>query len=292
MKLVITGAGGMLGQDVVTVANSLGHQVTALAREDLDVTDPAQVEPTIVRAKPGAVINCAAYTDVDGAEQNEAEASLVNAEGAGFVADAAHKVDAKVVYVSTDYVFDGSKRGGYIETDDTDPIQAYGRTKLAGERATSLANGRSFIVRSSWLFGPGGSNFVETMLRMGGEGQPVMVVHDQVGCPTYTGHLAAGLVRLIDGGAYGVHHMAGGGSCSWYEFAQEIFRQAEVEAKVLSATSEMLDRDARRPTNSVLISGRETPIKLPSWERGLAEYLERRALLHKAEKAKRRKAAT
>ena len=276
MKVVITGAGGMLGQDVVTVANSLGHQVTALAREDLDVTDPARVERTIVREKPGAVINCAAYTDVDGAEENESEASLVNAEGAGFVAAAADKVGAKVVYVSTDYVFDGSKRGGYIETDETDPIQVDGRSKLAGERATSLADGRSFIVRSSWLFGPGGSNFVETMLRIGGEGKPVMVVHDQVGCPTYTGHLAAGLVRLIDSAAYGVHHMAGGGSCSWYEFAQEIFDQAGVECHVMSGTTEMLARPAPRPAFSVLGTERPDPIRLPHWRQGLAEYLAER----------------
>ncbi|MSO40685.1 MAG: dTDP-4-dehydrorhamnose reductase [Solirubrobacterales bacterium] len=283
MKLIVTGAGGMLGQDVVTVATSVGHEVTALSHDDLDVTDPAAVERAVTRQRPGAVINCAAYTDVDGAEANESTASQVNAEGAGFVADAAHQVDAKVVYVSTDYVFDGSKREPYLETDETEPLQVYGRTKLAGERATSLANGRSFIIRSSWLFGPGGGNFVETMLRLGGEGKPVMVVHDQVGCPTYTGHLGAALVRLVDSAAYGIHHMAGSGSCSWYEFALEIFRRSELDANVLSSTTEMLGRPAERPANSALVSGREIPIKLPGWERGLSDYLERRALLQKTE---------
>lgn len=273
----------MLGQDVVTVATSVGHEVTALSHDDLDVTDPAAVERAVTRQRPGAVINCAAYTDVDGAEANESTASQVNAEGAGFVADAAHQVDAKVVYVSTDYVFDGSKREPYLETDETEPLQVYGRTKLAGERATSLANGRSFIIRSSWLFGPGGGNFVETMLRLGGEGKPVMVVHDQVGCPTYTGHLGAALVRLVDSAAYGIHHMAGSGSCSWYEFALEIFRRSELDANVLSSTTEMLGRPAERPANSALVSGREIPIKLPGWERGLSDYLERRALLQKTE---------
>ena len=157
------------------------------------------------------MINCAAWTDVDGAEASEHDAELVNGEGASFVATAAANVGAKVLYVSTDYVFDGAKRGAYTESDEPDPINAYGRTKLAGERATALATKRSFIVRTSWLFGPGGGNFVETMLRLGQGGGPVVVVHDQVGCPTYTGHLAAGLVRLLDTESFGIHHMAGQG---------------------------------------------------------------------------------
>jgi dTDP-4-dehydrorhamnose reductase len=275
VKVLVTGAGGMLGQDVVSVARGLKHEVLPLSRDDLDVTDPARVERTIVRERPGAVINCAAWTDVDGAEEREEEASLVNGEGAGFVASAAAKVEAKTLYVSSDYVFDGAKKGPYLESDEPNPIQAYGRTKLAGERATALADGRSFIVRSSWLFGPGGGNFVETMLRLGSGDAPVLVVNDQVGCPTYTGHLAIGLVRLIDSTAYGVHHMAGAGSCSWYEFAGEIFRRAGIQAKVMAATSDMLDRPAKRPANSVLESGREAPIRLPEWQRGLADYLER-----------------
>ena len=275
MKVLVTGAGGMLGQDVASVARGLKHEVVALSRDELDVTDPARVERTIARERPGAVINCAAWTDVDGAEENEAEASLVNGEGAGFVASAAAQVEAKTLYVSTDYVFDGTKKGPYLESDEPGPIQAYGRTKLAGERATALADGRSFIVRSSWLFGPGGGNFVETMLRLGSGDAPVLVVNDQVGCPTYTGHLAIGLVRLIDSTSYGVHHMAGAGSCSWYEFAGEIFRRAGIEANVMAATSDMLDRPATRPSHSVLESGREAPIRLPEWQRGLADYLER-----------------
>jgi dTDP-4-dehydrorhamnose reductase len=276
MKLLITGAGGMLGRDVATVASRQGHQVIALTHADLDVTDPARVERTITRQRPGAVINCAAWTKVDDAEQMEREASLVNGQGAGFIADAAAKVDAKLLYVSTDYVFDGTKAGPYTESDDPAPLQAYGRSKLAGERATALLNRRSFIVRSSWLFGPRGENFVEAMLRLGDRGGPVVVVHDQIGCPTYTGHLAVGLVRLIDGGAYGVHHMAAEGSCSWYEFAMEIFRQAEIVTRVMATNSEEMARPAKRPANSVLASGRETPIRLPPWRRGLSDYLARR----------------
>jgi dTDP-4-dehydrorhamnose reductase len=275
MRVLVTGADGMLGHDVVRVAEDMRHQVITMSHDDLDVTDPARVDRMITRERPGAVINCAAWTNVDGAEESEREASLVNAQGAGFVADAANKVDAKIVYLSTDYVFDGNN-GPYGESDDPAPINAYGRTKLAGERATALVNGRSFIVRTSWLFGPHGGNFVETMLRLGEGGGPVVVVHDQVGCPTYTGHLAVGLLRLIDSASYGIHHMIGGGSCSWYEFALEIFRQAEVVTRVMASTSDMMERPAKRPANSVLVSRRSAPIKLPPWQRGLSDYLVRR----------------
>jgi dTDP-4-dehydrorhamnose reductase len=275
MKVLVTGAGGQLGHDVVRIAQDIRHQVVALGHEDLDVTDPAKVERLITRERPGAVINCAAWTNVDGAEESVHEASLINSQGAGFVADAAAKVDAKVVYISTDYVFNGTN-GPYGESDDPAPINAYGRTKLAGERATALVNGRSFIVRTSWLFGPHGGNFVDTMLRLGQGGGPVVVVHDQVGCPTYTGHLAVGLLRLIDSAAYGIHHMAGEGSCSWYEFAMEIFRQAEVVTRVMASSTDMMARPAKRPANSVLVSRRSAPIKLPPWQRGLSDYLARR----------------
>jgi len=266
----------MLGSDVCIVADRQGHEVVPMDHDELDVTDQKRVARLIKRERPGAVINCAAYTNVDGAEDMEADALQVNGEGAGFVASAAAGVDAKVLYVSTDYVFDGSKKGAYTESDETAPLQAYGRTKLAGERATARATKRSYIVRTSWLFGPEGGNFVETMLRLGEGGGPVVVVHDQFGCPTYTGHLAIGLLRLIDSEAFGIHHMAGQGSCSWYEFAMEIFRQSGVVTRVMASTTDTMERPATRPANSVLGSGREAPIRLPEWERGLADYLVRR----------------
>ena len=171
----------------------------------------------------------------------------VNGDGAGNVAAAAAERGASVVYVSSDYVFDGAKGEPYVETDQPAPLSAYGRTKLAGEEATTAANKRHFVVRSSWLFGIGGGNFVETMLRLAADHGEVLVVRDQVGSPTYTWHLAYGLVRLIEGVEFGIHHMAAAGSCSWYEFAREIFEQAKVECKVLSATTEMLGRPAPRP---------------------------------------------
>ena len=182
-----------------------------------------------------------------------------------------------VVYVSTDYVFDGAKGAPYVESDQPAPLSAYGRTKLAGEEATVAANKRHFVVRSAWLFGIGGPNFVETMLRLAADHGEVLVVRDQVGSPTYTWHLAYGIVRLIEGIEYGIHHMAAAGQCSWYEFAREIFEQAKVECKVLSGTTEMLGRPAPRPPFSALTSQREHAIRLPSWQDGLAGYLAQRA---------------
>jgi dTDP-4-dehydrorhamnose reductase len=276
LKLLVTGAGGMLGRDVALAAEMAGHDVAALARTDLDVTDPERARERFEWERPDAVINCAAWTDVDGAEEHEDEAMAVNGIGAGHVAATAAVVGATVVYVSSDYVFDGSKDSPYVEGDQPAPLSAYGRTKLAGEEATAAANSRHFVVRSSWLFGVGGRNFVETMLQLAADHGEVLVVRDQIGSPTYTWHLASGLLRLIEGSAWGLHHMAAGGQCSWYEFAREIFDQAKVECRVLSGTSEMLGRPAPRPRFSALATQREHAIVLPEWRDGLAGYLAQR----------------
>jgi len=276
MKLLVTGAGGMLGRDVMLAAGNAGHDVVGFGHTELDVTDAAAFEAKLEGERPDVVINCAAWTDVDSAEGAEEAAMAVNGTGAGKVAAAAAAVDASVVYVSSDYVFDGAKRAPYLESDQPAPLSAYGRTKLAGEEATTAANPRHFIVRSSWLFGIGGGNFVETMLRLAADHGEVLVVRDQVGSPTYTWHLAYGIVRLIEGVEFGIHHMAATGACSWYEFAREIFEQAQVECKVMSATTEMLGRPAPRPPYSALISQREHAIELPPWQEGLAAYLSQR----------------
>jgi dTDP-4-dehydrorhamnose reductase len=276
MKILVTGAAGMLGRDVMLAAGNAGHQVVGFGHAELDVTDAAAVSAKLEGERPGVVINCAAWTDVDGAEEDESGATAVNGEAAGNVAAAAASVEASVVYVSSDYVFDGSKGAPYVETDQTAPLSAYGRSKLAGEEATRAANKRHFVVRSAWLYGTGGSNFVETMLRLASDHGEVLVVRDQVGSPTYTWHLAYGIVRLIEGVEFGIHHMAAAGACSWYEFAREIFDQAKVECKVMSATTEMLGRPAPRPPYSALTSQREHAIELPSWQDGLAAYLAQR----------------
>jgi dTDP-4-dehydrorhamnose reductase len=277
LKVLITGGGGMLGRDVAVAARDVGHEPVVLPRAELDISDREVVEQAFIEHYPGAVVNCAAWTNVDGAEEHLDEASDVNGRAAGHVAAAAAAVGASVIYPSSDYVFDGSKEEGYVESDRVGPLSAYGMSKLAGERATAAANERHWIVRSSWLFGVNGRNFVDTMLGLAQDREEVIVVRDQIGCPTYTGHLAAGLVRLLDGEAYGVHHMAGGGRCSWYDFAVEIFSQAGLDTRVLSMTSDMLDRPAPRPAYSVLVSEREHPVLLPDWREGLADYLAERA---------------
>jgi dTDP-4-dehydrorhamnose reductase len=277
LKVLITGAGGMLGRDVALAARDVGHEPILLTHAELDIGDREATEQAFVEHYPRAVVNCAAWTNVDGAEEHLAEAKDVNGRGAGNVAAAAAAVGASVIYPSTDYVFDGSKEEGYVESDKVGPLSAYGMSKLAGERETAAANERHWIVRSSWLFGVNGRNFVDTMLGLARDRDEVIVVRDQIGCPTYTGHLAAGLVRLLDTEAYGVHHMAGAGRCSWYDFAVEIFRQAGLDTRVLSMTSDMLDRPAPRPAYSVLLSEREHPVLLPDWQQGLADYLAERA---------------
>ena len=277
MKVLVTGAGGMLGQDVVRAAEFVNHEVVALQRADLDITDPRAVRRVMGAQRPHAVVNCAAWTDVDGAETEEAAATEVNGVGAGIVAAEAADVGAVVVHPSTDYVFDGTSRRPHVESDRPNPLSAYGRSKLSGEIEVAAAAEHHFIVRSSWLFGAGGDNFVETMLRLAADLGDVVVVRDQIGAPTYTAHLADAIVRLIDSADYGIHHIAGSNECSWYEFAVEIFRQAGVDARVLSCTTEEFLRPAPRPAYSVLGTERPYPIVLPDWQEGLAGYLRERA---------------
>lgn len=276
MKLLVTGAAGMLGRDVMLAAGNAGHAIVGYGRAELDVTDPGQLDRRLELERPDVVINCAAWTDVDGAEDAEDAAFAVNGSGAGNVAAAAAKVEARIVHISTDYVFDGVKGAAYVESDQPAPLSAYGRTKLAGEEAVAAANKRHFIVRSAGLFGIGGRNFVDTMLRLSEAQSEVTVVRDQVGSPTYTWHLAYGVVRLIEGIEYGIHHMAAGEQCSWYEFAREIFEQANVECRVLSITSDEFGAAAPRPAFSALVSQREHAIRLPPWRDGLAGYLAQR----------------
>jgi dTDP-4-dehydrorhamnose reductase len=276
VRLMVTGAAGMLGHDVVRIAEQAGHEIVAFAREDLDITESVAVEGAVLAEQPEAIVNCGAWTDVDGAEADLEGATAVNGAGAANVAAAADRIGSKVVFPSTDYVFDGTKGEPYVEADEVNPLSAYGKSKLAGERETAANNSRHFIVRASWLFGVNGKNFVATMLELGRTLDEVVVVKDQVGCPTYTGHLAEGLVRLIEWNDYGVYHMAGAGECSWYEFAIEIFHQAGLECRVLSTTTDELGRPAPRPAYSVLGTERATTIHLPDWREGLAAFLAER----------------
>jgi dTDP-4-dehydrorhamnose reductase len=277
MRLLVLGSGGMLGRGVAGHAAHLGHDVVALDHSDLDVTDAANIARIVSAVGPRAIVNCAGFTDVDGAEANEARALRVNGDGAGFVARAAAEAGARVVHVSTDYVFDGSNTEPWLESDQVAPLQAYGRTKLAGEQAVAEANAEHAIVRTAWLFGAGGANFVETMLRLGAERDEVTVVTDQRGGPTWTGHLAPALVEIAERrGDVGVFHATGAGDCSWYEFAVEILHRAGLRCRAVPTTSEQFARPARRPAYSVLGTEREPAVVVPPWTDGLAAYLAER----------------
>lgn len=277
LRVLITGAGGMLGTDLAEVCDRRRHYVIPLTRQRLDITDARAVDEVIAREQPDVVVNCAAWTDVDGAEEHEAEANRINDQAAALVAAAAADVGAKFVFLSTDYVFDGTSRAPYVESSIPAPLNAYGRSKLGGETSCAVANERIFVVRTSWLFGMAGGNFVDTMIRLGRSQPEVSVVHDQHGSPTYTLHLAKAIADLIETEDFGIHHITGGGSCSWYDFAQEIFDQAGIDCRVLGATTAMMARPATRPAFSVLGSEREAPITLPPWQHGLSEYLLERA---------------
>jgi dTDP-4-dehydrorhamnose reductase len=258
-RIVLTGAGGQLGRALAGTFRE--DELAALSHADWDVTLP----PPPMLA-PDLVLHTAAWTDVDGAESDPQEAAAVNVGGTQNVAS----LGAPLVYYSTDYVFDGRKREPYVESDGPDPLSAYGRTKLHGEAA---AGERAWVVRSSWLFGPTGHNFLRTMLRLGAERDEVAVVDDQRGSPTYVGHLAeatSGLVPL----PFGVYHVAAQGECTWAEFAEAIFEEAGLETRVRRISTEELGRPAPRPAYSVLRSEKpETPV-LPNWREGLRACLD------------------
>ncbi len=274
MRLLITGAAGMLGQDLAAAAAAADHQVVALARAELDITDPGAVEAAIGAAQADAVLNCAAYTNVDGAETDVEAAFAVNETGAGNVAHACTAAGAWMIHISSDYVFDGAKRAPYVESDPTAPLSQYGRSKLAGEHAVArAAPDRHTIVRSSWLFGTGGPCFPATILRLAAERDELSVVDDQVGCPTFTGELAVALVTVAAERPAGIVHLAGGGQCSWYQFAREIVDAAGLSCQVRPGRTEDLARPAPRPAYSVLGSERAGTPRLRDWREGLASYM-------------------
>jgi dTDP-4-dehydrorhamnose reductase len=285
----VAGAAGMLGLDVLRAGERAGHEPIGLGRPELDITDAAAVHAALERIAPDAVLNCAAWTDVDGAETHVEQAHAVNADGAGNLARAAAQAGVPLVHVSTDYVFSGEAfvvaggaRRAYVESDPTGPQSVYGQSKLAGEQQVLAASPRHAVVRSAWLFGIGGRNFAETMLRLAGEREAVQVVTDQVGCPTWTGHLAPALLGVIERGVAGVVHLAGAGQISWNGFAVEIFRQAELDCRVENATSAQMERAAPRPAWSALESEREDVLPLPPWQDGLAGYVAARAGMMRA----------
>jgi len=278
--VLLLGAGGMLGTALVAALEARGEEYRALTRGELDITNSKEAAATITdlaKADGRVVINAAAYTDVEGAEDAEAEVFRVNAQAPGMLAAAARKSGLRFVHISTDFVFDGTKSEPYVEDDRPNPLSAYGRTKLAGERAVLEAAPDALMVRTSWVYGPGGMNFPRKILQSAIEGNELRVVADEVGSPTYTPDLAQGILQLLTGDARGVFHLANQGSCSRFEMAQAVVEAAGLSAPVAPVTADTFSSKARRPANSVLSceKARRLGVELPPWRDSLREYVRR-----------------
>ncbi|MTI65562.1 MAG: dTDP-4-dehydrorhamnose reductase [Firmicutes bacterium] len=276
MKVLITGSNGMLGCDLKKVMEKQ-HDLILATRDDFDITNIDETIKFIEKSNPDIVIHAAAYTDVDGCESNIDLAYKVNSLGARNIAVSCNKIDASLVYISTDYVFDGTKGEGYIETDKTNPQSIYGKSKLAGENLIKETCKKHYIVRTSWLFGENGNNFVKTMLNLAKTKKELTVVNDQFGSPTYTLDLAKAINKLIKKPTYGTFHVTNSEYCSWYEFSKEIFKIANIDIKVEPTTTEAFNRPAPRPKYSVMrnymleLEGYE---KLRSYKEAVKEYIE------------------
>ena len=272
MKVLITGAGGQLGSALqVSLA---AYDVVALTRAELDITNPNEVHDSVVTYRPDVVVNCAAYTNVDGAESDEAAAFKLNAEGPRNLALATAELEIPLVQVSTDYVFDGFGSRPYVESDPTNPLSVYGRSKLAGEQFVAELNPRHYIARTAWLYHhepASAKNFPQAMLAQQHR-ESVRVVNDQQGSPTYAPHLAEAIARLIETQSYGIYHLAGRGGTSWYELTRRLYQLFHIKTAVEPCTTAEFPRPTRRPQYSVLATAKLPPILLPSWEEGLAQF--------------------
>ena len=281
MKILVTGYTGQLGYDVVREGTSRGLEMIGIGSKDLDITNALLVDQYFREVKPDAIIHCAAYTAVDKAEDDKETCWNVNVEGAKYLAKAAKEANAKFMYISTDYVFNGEGETPFAETDLTNPVGYYGQTKSEGEKAVQFLLEEYFIVRISWVFGMNGNNFVKSMLRLAETRDELNVVGDQVGSPTYTFDLSRLLIDMIQTDKYGIYHASNEGFCSWAEFAKEIFQQSGKSVKVNAITTEEYPTRAVRPKNSrmskqKLIDNGFEP--LPKWQESLNHYLKQ--LLH------------
>lgn len=277
MKVLVTGVKGQLGYDVMNELAKRGMDAVGVDIDEMDVTDRAGVEKVISGAAPDAVIHCAAYTAVDAAEENEELCRRVNAEGTRNIAEVCSKLDIRMLYISTDYVFSGEGERPWEPDDERAPQSVYGRTKCEGERAVQELLDKYFIVRIAWAFGINGNNFVKTMLRLSANHDTIRVVCDQYGSPTYTYDLARLLVDMILTEKYGVYHATNEGICSWYEFACAIFKEAGISVNVVPVTTEEYGAKAKRPANSRMSKEKLTEAgfeRLPHWQDALKRYLQ------------------
>lgn len=276
MRVLVTGVKGQLGHDVVGEMNKRGMEAIGVDIEEMDITDAASVDQVIRDAAPDAVIHCAAYTAVDAAEENEAVCRKVNADGPRNIAKVCKELDIRMLYISTDYVFDGQGKHAWEPEDQPASRSVYGQTKYEGELAVQELLDKYFIVRIAWVFGINGKNFVKTMLRLAETHDTITVVNDQFGSPTYTYDLARLLVDMIQTEKYGVYHATNEGFCSWYDFACAIFKEAGVKVNVVPVTSAEYGAKANRPMNSRMSKEKLTENgfeRLPSWEDALKRYI-------------------
>lgn len=277
MRVLVTGAKGQLGTDLMNELNRQGLEAIGVDIEEMDITDAESCRRVISREKPDAVIHCAAYTAVDAAEDNVELCSRINGQGTRNVAQACRDQGIKLMYISTDYVFDGQGTRPWEPDDPRDPLNVYGETKYQGELAVEELLDQYFTVRIAWVFGLAGKNFIKTMLRLGQELGAVSVVDDQIGSPTYTYDLARLLVDMIQTDRYGRYHATNEGICSWYEFACEIFRQAGMDqVQVTPVSSQQFAAKAKRPSNSRMSKEKLSDngfVRLPDWKDALGRYL-------------------
>lgn len=277
MRILVTGVKGQLGYDVVNELEKRGHTAIGVDIDEMDITDAEAVDRGITEADVEAVIHCAAYTAVDAAEDNLELCRKVNAAGTENIAKVCKKLDLKMVYISTDYVFDGEGERPWEPDDRRDPLNAYGIGKYEGELAVEENLEKYFIIRIAWVFGVNGKNFIKTMLKLGETRDEVSVVNDQIGSPTYTYDLARLIVDMVETEKYGRYHATNEGFCSWYEFACEIFKQAGMNVKVHPVTSDEFPAKAKRPHNSRMSKEKLSENgfeRLPSWQDALKRYLE------------------
>lgn len=277
MKVLVTGVRGQLGYDVVRELQRRGHEAIGVNSAEMDITDAQKVSQVITNAKADIVVHCAAYTAVDAAEDHKEICHKVNAEGTRNIAGICKKLDLKMIYISTDYVFDGTGERPWEPDDKREPLNYYGQTKYEGELAVESLLEKYFIVRIAWVFGTNGKNFIKTMLSLAEKMDKITVVNDQIGSPTYTHDLARLLVDMAETDKYGHYHATNEGYCTWYEFAKEIFRQAGKNISVEPVTSEQYPSKAKRPSNSRMSKDKLDEngfVRLSAWQDALARYLE------------------
>ena len=270
-KVLVTGANGMLGQDLCPIFQDAGYEVIETDIHNLDITSLSMVETVLSEEKPDFVVHCAAYTNVDKAEDDLETASRINALGSENLAKICGKLGITLVYVSTDYVFAGDAKVPYKSTDITSPLNNYGLTKCQGEEAVKKYCDKFYITRTSWLYGIHGKNFVETMISLADKPE-LKVVDDQMGCPTWTVDLANAIVKIIETKPYGIYHTCGGNFTTWYGFAKEIFAQAGLEVNLKPCTTEEFPRPAKRPHYSVM----DNEGLLRNWKLALKDYMKLR----------------